>query len=217
MNFTFEGAERILFGAGLPCAVERRRGSRVALLHQCSRTKIRRRILALAFALLSLVHAVAAEPVVTESEMKAAFILNFPKYIDWPPGAFADPASPMIILFLGDCPAAKDFRRMAEGKHIGGHPVEFRQATSAADFTNCHVLFVGASEPREIAEALSRVRDAAVLTVGDTPEFFDKGGIIYLAQRDRRIRLEINLRAARQANLKISSKLLSVADSVKGK
>src|ERR1043166_3425585 len=113
MNFTFEGAERILFGAGLPCAVERRRGSRVALLHQCSRTKIRRRILALAFALLSLVHAVAAEPVVTESEMKAAFILNFPKYIDWPAGAFAAPTSPLVVAFFGDSPVGTDFRKMA--------------------------------------------------------------------------------------------------------
>ena len=88
---------------------------------------------------------------------------------------------------------------------------------SPDECVNCHILFVGSAEPREISAVLAKTRDVSVLTVGQNDEFLEKGGIINLTQNDRRIRLEINLRSARQANLKMSSKLLSVADAVKGK
>lgn len=159
----------------------------------------------------------AADPVVTESQIKAAFLLNFPKYVEWPADAFAASNSPLVVAIFGDEAVSADFQRLAEGKSIGGHPVEFRAATTPEACVHCHMLFLGTIEPREIADILNRVRDTSVLTVGETDEFLDKGGVINLSQRDRKIRVDISLRAARQANLRISSKLLSIADNVRGK
>jgi hypothetical protein len=156
----------------------------------------------------------AGETTVTESQIKAAFLLNFPKYVDWPVQVLASNA-PLVIAVLGDDEVSGDLQKLAAGKTVFGHPIEFRRIAVAEEAERCHVLFIGITESRQVSEILNRFRNTSVLTVGQSDEFLEKGGIINFSRRDRKIRLEINLHGAGQANLKVSSKLLSVADSVK--
>ena len=180
----------------------------------------RHQLIRLAVLFISLIFAArvtnAGEPSVTESQIKAAFLLNFAKYVEWPPESL-DEAGPIVIAVFGDNEVSDDVQKLAENKIVGGRRIEFRRAQGPDDCANCHVLFIGTSEPRLISDILGRLADSSVLTVGECDEFLDKGGIINLARRDRKIRLDISLASARQARLKISSKLLTVADQVKGR
>jgi hypothetical protein len=172
-------------------------------------------------AVACLVHAAgsakAGESVVTESQIKAAFLLNFAKYVEWPAEAFAYTNSPIVVVIFDDDELSMAFQKVAEGKIISGRRIEFKRAVRPEECGICHVLFVGTREPRQVGQILERLRKTSVLTVGACDEFLDKGGIINLAQRDRKVRLDISLTSARQARLRISSQLLSVADHVKGK
>lgn len=151
----------------------------------------------------------------SEAQVKAAFLLNFPKYVDWPPAAFAAPTTPLVFGILGDKDVAAEFSVMSRGKIIDGHPIKFLPVTSAEQCRGCHVLFVGTEADRKFPEILSQLHGHCTLTVGETEDFIEEGGIINLARRDRRIALEVNIDAARQTELKISSKLLALA-TVKG-
>ena len=184
-----------------------------------SRTLRPRIILAFLITAIGLLAASGLKAVeVTEPQMKAAFLLNFPKYIDWPEGTFATTNSPLVMAFFGTSEVAAEFQKMAQGKSVCGRPIEFKRLTTQEEsWGKVHVVFVGTADSREVSAILARIRDASVLTVGQSEEFVEKGGMINLTPRDRKIRLDINLRAARQVDLKISSKLLSVADNVKGR
>ncbi|MBE0544024.1 MAG: YfiR family protein [Verrucomicrobia bacterium] len=151
-----------------------------------------------------------------EHQVKAAFLFNFPKYVDWPADAFAETNSPIVIATIGETGLGDELRELVSDKTVNGRPLVFKVVAenSAAD---CHILFIPESARRRVPAILQNLKGATVLTVGESDDFLDKGGIINLARRDHKIRLEVNLATARQAGLKISSKLLSVADVVKGK
>jgi YfiR/HmsC-like len=158
-----------------------------------------------------------AQTSASEPQVKAAFLLNFPKYVDWPSEAFAATNSPIIFAVLYDNEVATELRRMSAGKVINGRPVEFKLLTSEQECDQrLHILFVGPSGQRPVSDVLGRVQKASVLTVGESDDFLDKGGVINFTRRDRNVRVQVNLEAASLARLKISSKLLSVADAVKG-
>ena len=162
---------------------------------------------------------VAAEaPEVSEEQVKAAFLINFPKYVDWPSNAFAEANSPIVVAVFGETALDKDLQKMIKGKVIMGRPLLFRRVTATEESTSgCHVLFIDAATVQRTPDILSKLNGISVLTVGDSDNFLDSGGVIRFARRDRKVRLEVNLAAADQAHLKISSKLLSVADVVRGK
>ena len=150
-----------------------------------------------------------------EPQMKAAFLLNFPKYVEWPAASFPSPTSPILIAILGDEKVATEFAALCEGKVVEGHPIKLIRNPTAAQFLECHILFIGSNEPRKTAEIVSQLKLANILTVGESDQFIDEGGMINLALRERRIVLEVNLDATRQTELKISSKLMALA-KVKG-
>lgn len=152
----------------------------------------------------------------SENQVKAAFLLNFPKYVDWPAEAFAETNSPIVIATVGETGLSEELRELVRDKTVNGRPLAFQvlAENSAAD---CHILFIPDSARRRVPAILQNLKGVTVLTVGESDDFLDKGGTINLARRGHKIRLEVNLAAARQAGLKISSKLLSVADVVKGK
>ncbi len=153
---------------------------------------------------------------ISEHQVKAAFLVNFTKYVEWPVENFGATNTPIVITILGDPDLAAEFGKIIVGKTINGHPLILRTISSAEQFTNdCHIVFIS-SAARRTAQLLSQLQNASVLTVGDEDDFLDQGGAIRFARRDRKIRLEVNLTATNEAKLKISSKLLSVADAVKG-
>ena len=161
----------------------------------------------------------AAEDAPLDFQVKAAFLVNFPKYVDWPSTVFAQTNSPITIAIFGDDNVADEFGNMiAGGRTVSGRPVVLKRITKEEQIgADCQILFIAYSERQRVPAILEKVRGTGILTVGDNEDFIDRGGIINLVHRDRKIRLQINLDAAGQTHLKISTRLLMVADSVKGK
>jgi hypothetical protein len=147
----------------------------------------------------------------SEYRLKAAFLFNFAKFIDWPPTAFADDTSPFIFGILGDNPFGTDLEQTVAGKKINEHPIVIQIFQAATEATNCHILFICNSEKKRLPEIIQGLRGTTVLTVGETEEFTKTGGIINFVQEASKIRFQINDDAAKVARLKISSKLLSLA------
>jgi len=159
----------------------------------------------------------AAEGSLPEHQVKALFLLNFAKYVDWPAEAFADPGSPIVIAVLGESKVTQEMQKMLAGRNANGRPIVLRHLASGEDPGGCHILFITAAEQPHASAILSKLGHASVLTVGESNDFLDCGGIINLARRDQKVALEVDLNAARNSGITISSKLLSVAAVVKGK
>ena len=153
-----------------------------------------------------------AQPSLSEYQLKALFLYNFGKFVEWPAGAFSDANAPMIIGVYGRNPFNEDLQNVVKGQTINGHPLVVRQIVLLSDVKTCHLLFVGASEKNDLYAILKATRGASVLTVGETPGFIPAGGMINFFIEDDKIRLEINPAAARRAGLTISSKLLSLSE-----
>jgi hypothetical protein len=170
---------------------------------------------ALGSGLLSSLRAGDAAP--SEARVKAAFLLNFPKYIEWPTNAFAETNSPIVVAVLGADSIADEFAAMSEGRNIEGRPVRLVRVTAPGPSRDCHILFIGGGQNRKLADTLSKLRGLNILLVGESDGFLEAGGMINLARHDRRIVLEVNVDSIHAAGLKVSSKLLAVATLKGGK
>jgi YfiR/HmsC-like len=158
-----------------------------------------------------------ADGSLSEYQVKALFLLNFAKYVDWPAASLAETNGPFTIGVFGENKFGDDLQKVVAGKNVGGRGLAVRQIESAGDAGKCSILFISGSEKEHLAEILDRVKDAPVLTVGESEEFFKQGGGIKFTMKEGKVRLEVNLESTRRAHLQISSKLLKVADTVKGK
>ncbi|MBK6975216.1 MAG: YfiR family protein [Sterolibacteriaceae bacterium] len=155
----------------------------------------------------------------SEAQIKAGFIYNFARYIEWPAEAFFGKDANFVMCLVGRDTLGTPLDSF-DGRTIHGHPVVVRRMGGASeDFRGCHVLFVSESEQRRAA-SIVRASQAALLTVSDIDGFIDMGGGIGLVNADERIQFEINLGALRRASLKASSQLLKLArnsSSLRGK
>jgi hypothetical protein len=150
----------------------------------------------------------------SEYLIKAGFIYNFAKFVEWPSAAFAQPDSPIIIGILGTDPFGTLIDRIVENKKIGARGFVVKRlkwGTDLKDLKECKILFVGASEKAHIDELVQIVKSLPILTVGETPGFAERGGVIRFVLEDNRVRFEVNVEAAHQADLTISSRLLTLA------
>lgn len=149
-----------------------------------------------------------------EYQVKAAFIDNFIKFVDWPDAAFPDSHSPVTISVLGGTFLTAALKAIEDvpvkGRHLSIHAIK-----GLADLRPSHILFVSSSEKDQLNEILQSVKDTSVLTVGEVEGFCDKGGIINFILVDNKVRFEINPDAAHKASLVISSKLLRLATIVR--
>lgn len=152
----------------------------------------------------------------SEYLIKAGFTYNFAKLIDWPSGAFAQPDSPIVIGVLGTDPFNGTLDQVLKGKEANGRAFEVRHLKWGADLKGCNILFVSDSETAHLDELLHNIKGLPVLTIGQTAGFAQRGGIINFVVEDNRVRFEINADAAKQANINISSRLLSLAIPVHG-
>ncbi|MGD0651896.1 MAG: YfiR family protein [Verrucomicrobiia bacterium] len=146
-----------------------------------------------------------------EYKLKAAFVFNFAKFVEWPPKAFAGDHSPLVIGVLGDNPFDTVLDEMTQGKTVNGRPVEIKRSRRVEELTGCHVIFISASEKQRQAKILAALKGSNALTVSDTDDFLESGGIIQLVMEEKKIRFDINARAAERASLQISSQLLNLA------
>ena len=157
------------------------------------------------------------EVTMTEYQVKALFLLNFTKYVDWPAAAFDGTNAPIVIGVCGEDEFGGALTNAVAGKTISGRQIVVQPVGKDADPGKCQMLFISDSEKDRLGEILNKVKALPVLTVGETDQFVERGGMINFVIKEGRVRLEINLDAARRANLEISSKLLGVADVVKGR
>jgi len=167
--------------------------------------------------LLAVGQGICGEASFTEYQVKALFLFNFAKYVEWPAEAFASTTSPIVIGVVGDNKFGDQLKKAVDGKSIGGRPLLFRQIEKDDEMAGCHIVFVSASETKRLPDILERLKAKPVLTVSEIERFVEQGGVIGFVKRQDRIRLEIDLDAAQRARLQLSSKLLSVADTVRGK
>lgn len=151
----------------------------------------------------------------SEAQVKAAFLLNFPKYVEWPATAFSETNSPVVVGIFAQDSVADEFAVMSQKKVIDGHPVQLLRVDSIDHCQGCHILFIGGNENSKVAEALTKLHGSNVLTVGESEDFIERGGMIELARRERRVVMEVDIDPIHEAGLKVSSKLLAVA-TVKG-
>ncbi len=152
---------------------------------------------------------------VGESDVKAAFILNFIKFVEWPAAAFSSPEDPILLSVVGKDPVGDSIGRLS-GKTVSGRKVVVRKTRDLASLERCHILFVCASEKASLAPALGAVQRWPVLTVGDFEGFADRGGTIGFIRQDNRVGFEINEESARKAGLRVNAKLLYLGKSVRG-
>ena len=169
-------------------------------------------ILALVSALLMYIGSGRAQDVArSEYHLKAAFLFNFAKFIEWPPQAYANTDSPLVIGVLGDNPFGTALEETIRNKVIDGRTVVVKPIPSLSAATNCQILFISTSEKHRLKEILDSLRGSSVLTVGETDHFTEAGGMINFVLEGNKIRFQINDQTARGAKLKVSSKLLSLA------
>jgi hypothetical protein len=159
--------------------------------------------------LLLLVHPAPAQNAPTEYEIKAAFILNFTKFIEWP-NQPASPETPFTICILGEDPFGPTLSQIVQGEQIAQRPIAIRRVRQSV--AGCEVLFVSKSE--RSTEGLLSTIPRGILTVGESDNFLRDGGVISFVLENRRVRFDVNEPAASRNGLKISSRLLNVARTV---
>jgi hypothetical protein len=152
----------------------------------------------------------ADEP--TEYRVKAVFLLNFTKFIEWPAAAFEASDSPIAICILGDDPFGSEMDRIVAGELVNGRKVTVQRIKHAPPPKSCQVLFAGESE-KDTVKTL-RGLGPGILTVGEGEGFVRQGGMIGFIVESRHVRFEINRTEAESAGIKVSSRLLNVAKSV---
>ena len=147
-----------------------------------------------------------------EYQVKAVFLFNFAQFVEWPPTAFAGASSPIVIGVLGENPFGEYLDETVRGEKVGNRPLEVQHYLQVDEIKTCHVLFVSRPEARRLEQILVSLKNRSVLIVGDGDDFVQRGGMIRLATAQSRIRLIVNVEAAKAANLTISSKLLRSAE-----
>ena len=150
----------------------------------------------------------------TEYQVKAAFLFNFAKFVEWPADSFLNADSPLEICVLGPDPFGRDFEQMVGDKAVNGHRIEVAHPEGVVQARSCQILFIAYSDRQSLKQILEGLKGASVLTVGDTPGFAQMGGVINFVLDDNRVRFEISMKAAEQAHLKLSARLLTVAKLV---
>jgi hypothetical protein len=152
-----------------------------------------------------------------EHRTKAYFLSQFPRFIDWPDTAFPSAQAPFLICTLGESSLGPSLAEFTRGTVEQGRRVEVRWARGEQDLRACQILFISRSTRKRYEKVLEIVRGSSVLTVGETPDFIDAGGAVGLSFELETLHFEVNLVAANDAHLKISSRMLALARRVVNK
>lgn len=171
----------------------------------------------LLLASLLLAARVSSEPLEAHAySVKAGYLLNFTRFITWPPTSHASPSSPIRLCVVGSNSFDGRLERAVRDRSVRGHPLLIQLNPSPDGDAHCHVLFVSRSEKQNASEILQQWQRPGVLTVGDFPSFVEAGGAIELIEMDAVVRFKINLQATQRSQLLISAQLLEIAQSVSG-
>jgi hypothetical protein len=155
----------------------------------------------------------AAQGDSVEHQVKAAFLYNFAKFVDWPPTAFSRPNDAITICLAGDAFAA-ELEKAVQGESLNGRRLVVRRIAAPEPLRGCHILYIDPSQTRRYAE-LPAIGSQPVLTVGESEDFIASGGMIRFVETGHRIHFQINPEAVDRASLKVSSRLLRLAEIVR--
>jgi hypothetical protein len=151
-----------------------------------------------------------------EYHIKAAFLFHFAQLVDWPPEALGSGNRPLNFCTVGEQAVPDALESTVMGKQIGPHSINVQHLREGDDPRYCHVLYILLRDKKHVAAILAVLQKTAVLTVGESDDFIQEGGMIGFSLQENKIRFDINLRAAQRVNIKISSRLLLLAKTVVG-
>ena len=149
-----------------------------------------------------------------EQQLKAAFVSKFPQFTEWPESTLSGRQQIELCVAIPN-PFGTSLRELTEGERLGSRPLVVRTVDSPQDLESCQLLFLPAGPPSERKILLDGARTLPILTVGDAPTFIEEGGMVALRMVGGRVRFEINVNAANQVGLRLSSQLLQLALSVR--
>lgn len=155
----------------------------------------------------------AQQPKPQEYQVKAIYLYNFSKFVQWPPATGSKDS--FAICIIGRDPFGTALDSVLVGEKIEQKTMEARRIMDVQDAAKCQILFIAASESARVKQILSSLGKNSVLTVSDMPDFSQNGGMIQFMVQDNKVRFEVNLPAADKAGLVLSSQLLKVASAVK--
>lgn len=155
------------------------------------------------------------EAVFKEHQVKAAFVFNFVKFVEWPAGAFADERTPIQIGVAGKGVMLEALEAAVKGKEVGGRELVVRRVETPEEASKLHVLFLGADGDARLGTWLAKASENSVLTIGESEAFQTSAGMIAFVWQGDRLRFEINLAEAERAKLRVSAQLLKLASKVK--
>ncbi len=149
-----------------------------------------------------------------EYQLKAVFLFNFAQFVQWPENAFANADTPIVIGVLGGDPFGPILDETVRGERIGGRPLVIQRYRRVEEIGLCHILFINGSESAQLEKILSALSGRSILTVSDADRAARRGVMVRFVTEKKRVRLRINLDAAKLAGLTISSKLLRPTEIV---
>jgi hypothetical protein len=156
----------------------------------------------------------AEEPSTLEHQVKAAFLYKFAGYVDWPSTSFARPDTPFTIAVAGADAIAAELVQATSGRTVEGRPVTVKRVKAGESLAGVHILFVGKAENARLNQWVQSARPHSVLTVTESDGALAQGSVINFVMADRRVRFEVALDSAEKSKLKLSSRLLAVAQEV---
>jgi hypothetical protein len=148
------------------------------------------------------------------AQIKAAYLYKFVAHIEWPPGSFADASAPLVIGVLGASDVADELNKLRSTRAPGERPVEVRVLKPGDPVRGIQLIFIGGMDASQLKRTLEPYKGLPTLTISDVPGGMDAGGIINFVTVDNRIRFEISVGNADRQGLKVSSRLLAVAQRV---
>jgi hypothetical protein len=179
------------------------------------RTRVATRVAVLFAGLMLLVRSQSVHAqVANEYEVKAAFLYNFAKFVEWPARAFPQLGESFVLCVLGDDPFGGTLERAVSGKSVQEREFAVRHVAVAEDAASCHMLFLSTAEPSHLRRLQAALHGAPVLIVGDEEDVVYGGGMIAFRKEGNRVRFMINQESIERAGLQVSSQLLKVADKV---
>jgi hypothetical protein len=149
-----------------------------------------------------------------ESQVKAAFLYNFAKFVTWPTNTFSNAASPFVIGMLAEEPMTQTVEKTVAGKTVGNRIIEVRQITDVTHIEPCQILFIAQSKMSFFPRRFFALGNSRVLLVGESPDFLMVGGTINFTNDEGQMRFEVSTSSAEHAGLRISSKLLRLATNI---
>jgi hypothetical protein len=160
--------------------------------------------------------AVSARGQSSEYKLEAAYLCRFVDFVAWPSDAFASADSPLVIGVLGHDPFGNVLEKLTQGQTSRGHPLVVRRFAGLKDVQDCQVLYVSSDETGDLGKILRALDGRPILTVSDVRDFAERGGMIRFFTERNKLRFRVNLQAAKTRQLSISSRLLQLAEVIKG-